>query len=256
MLRFKITSEFLAWLDAHDIATTRKATSHRWKPGDVVKYIHGTRLHRHSLFLHGQHIPSFGPFSYSFSLLPENTSVGSYCSIAANVRVMGPQHPTHYTSTSELLYRPQGLFARSLPAMNATEWQPLPANARSDAPVIIRHDVWIGQDCLLKQGIKIGTGAIIGAGAVVTKDVAPYAIMGGVPARFIRWRFPQPLAQRLLASQWWRYAIPLLPHLPWGDPDRLCDALEQAQAAEGLTPYQFDCGTIDQAIKQTAGTAD
>ena len=69
---------------------------------------------------------------------------------------------------------------------------------------VIENDVWIAANVCIKQGVTIGTGAVVGAGSVVTKDVPPYAIVAGVPARIIRYRFNEETIQKLLDSQWWR----------------------------------------------------
>jgi hypothetical protein len=69
--------------------------------------------------------------------------------------------------------------------------------------VRIGHDVWIGRSAIVLPGVDIGHGAVVGAGAVVTKSVPPYAIVAGNPARLIRHRFPEAVVQRLLACKWW-----------------------------------------------------
>ena len=71
--------------------------------------------------------------------------------------------------------------------------------------VVIGNDVWIGSDAILTGGIKIGDGAIILTGAVVTKDVPPYAIVGGVPAKPIRFRFSESQIEKLLQIKWWNW---------------------------------------------------
>lgn len=70
---------------------------------------------------------------------------------------------------------------------------------------VIGNDAWIGQDATIMRGLQIGDGAVIAASAVVTKDVPPYAIVGGNPARIIRYRFDPGIIQELLAIKWWRY---------------------------------------------------
>jgi phosphonate metabolism protein (transferase hexapeptide repeat family) len=69
--------------------------------------------------------------------------------------------------------------------------------------VRIGHDTWIGHGVVIMPGVHIGNGAVVGSNAVVTKDVAPYSIVGGVPAKVLRQRFPRAIAQALEATAWW-----------------------------------------------------
>ncbi|WP_458098513.1 CatB-related O-acetyltransferase [Roseomonas sp. WA12] len=94
----------------------------------------------------------------------------------------------------------------------------------------IGHDVWIGQDVLLAQGISVGHGSVIASGAVVTKDVPPYSIVGGTPARMLRPRFPTDLIERFLAVEWWNYAFTDIGHLGVTQPESF---LEEVQDAVG-----------------------
>lgn len=72
---------------------------------------------------------------------------------------------------------------------------------------VIGHDVWIGRKAIIMPGVKVGNGAIVGAGAVVTKDVPDYAIVAGVPAKIIKYRFPDLIIQELLSVKWWQYGL-------------------------------------------------
>lgn len=87
-----------------------------------------------------------------------------------------------------------------------------------NTPATIGHDVWIGDDVRLRSGIHIGTGAVIAAGSIVTRDVEPYAIVAGIPAKLVGYRFDKPLIKELLATQWWQYTpkdlMPLHPEDP------------------------------------------
>ncbi|WP_269799630.1 CatB-related O-acetyltransferase [Geodermatophilus chilensis] len=74
----------------------------------------------------------------------------------------------------------------------------------------IGNDVWIGNRVTILRGVHVGDGAVLAAGAVVTRDVPPYAIVGGVPARLIRWRFPEPIREALARSQWWTWPDELI----------------------------------------------
>jgi hypothetical protein len=93
--------------------------------------------------------------------------------------------------------------------------------------VEIGHDVWIGDGAFISRGVKIGTGAVIAARAVVTKDVAPYSIVAGIPARHIRYRFPKEVCQRLLSSAWFLKDLTGL-KLDYGDVPQCLDQIEAA----------------------------
>ena len=99
------------------------------------------------------------------------------------------EHPVNFASTS----------------MYISKYQDPNGNWDSVAnPPIIEDDVWIGCNATILQGVKIGTGAIVAAGAVVTKDVPPYAIVGGVPAKIIKYRFTEEQIKGLLKTEWWK----------------------------------------------------
>ncbi len=91
---------------------------------------------------------------------------------------------------------------------------------------MIGHDVWIGMDVLILEGITIGTGAVIGAQSLVTRDVPPYAIVTGSPAKVLRYRFEPHIIEGLLASQWWNLTPQQLAELPMEDPEKLLAELK------------------------------
>lgn len=137
------------------------------------------------------------------SKLP-NTSIGSFCSIADNVKVVYYTHPTSdFVSTSPVFFS-----IRRQCGITFVEKQSFDEELYIEGRhLIIGNDVWIGSDVTIKGGVKIGDGAIIAMGAVVCSDVPPYAIVGGVPAKVIRYRFSQDEINKLLAFKWWNQDI-------------------------------------------------
>lgn len=125
-----------------------------------------------------------------------NTEIGSFCSIASNVVIGGGMHPIDWVSTSPVFY-----VGRDSIKMKFSKHK-----RKEVKKTIIEHDVWIGQGVFIKQGVKIGTGSVIGMGSVVTKDVLPYSVVGGVPARVIKKRFDDEVISSLLKSKWWEFS--------------------------------------------------
>lgn len=141
------------------------------------------------------HNVNFGAYSYvgpRSRLI--NVSVGKFCSISWDCEIGLQSHPTNFISTSPIFFE----------KCNGTgsSWVPK-SNVSVELPVEIGNDVWIGARSMIMGGIEIGDGAVIAAGAVVTKDVPSYAVVGGVPARLIGYRFPEEIVDVLLKVKWW-----------------------------------------------------
>ena len=117
------------------------------------------------------------------------TTIGKFCSIAAHTRINPGNHPMQRASQSHFSYRSSAYFPDAQDDADFFAW-------RRSTPVTIGHDVWIGHGAVILPGRSIGTGAVVAGGAIVTKDVAPYAIVAGNPARPIRQRFPDAVARR------------------------------------------------------------
>ena len=137
-----------------------------------------------------------GSYTYiNRDALIQHATIGNYCSIAQDVVIGLGKHPLHLFATSPLFYRAKNplniqLIAHDLPF---DEYE----------HITIGSDVWIGARATIMHGINIGHGAVIAASAVVSKDVPPYAVVGGVPAKVIKYRFPEHVIAQLLDQKWW-----------------------------------------------------
>lgn len=220
------------------------------KTGAKLTFSEDTAIETYCGFFKGTTLPRrAGAFSYSNSGLHRLASMGRYCSIAAGVGVMGNGHPHSWVSISPFSYNSWRAHANIVDAIidaeQADSWPSLPFQTSEGAP-LIGNDVWIGQDVLLSQGITIGDGAVIAARAVVTRDVAPYTIVGGCPAKILRRRFPEELSERLLASQWWDYRFTDFTGMAFDKPHVFLDQLEEKVASGGIRPYRPQALTGDE----------
>lgn len=151
--------------------------------------------------LDAHHGVSIGRYSYGDilrpGLMPPGSEVGAYCSVGTGLIVRRRDHPVNRISQSPLFYNH---------ALGLTHGDTIPRDR--DNPLTIGHDVWIGDRVTILSGCaRIGNGAVIAAGAVVTRDVAAYTIVGGVPARRIRERFAPEVASRIEATRWWKLPL-------------------------------------------------
>lgn len=124
------------------------------------------------------------------------TTIGKFCSIAAHTRINPGNHPMQRASQSHFSYRASAYFDDAEDDADFFAW-------RRSTPVTIGHDVWIGHGAIILPGRTIGTGAVVAGGAVVTKHVPDYTIVAGNPARAVRRRFPEAIAERLKTLAWW-----------------------------------------------------
>ncbi|SDR31450.1 DapH/DapD/GlmU-related protein [Pseudovibrio sp. Tun.PSC04-5.I4] len=127
-----------------------------------------------------------------------DTVIGKFTAIASNVRLGPPNHPMERVSQHRFTYTPE--YYRGDKERDHTFF----ANRRANR-VLIGNDVWIGHGVTVLPGVTIGDGAILAAGAVVAKDVEPYMIVGGVPAKSIKPRFSKDITNRLLTLKWWNW---------------------------------------------------
>lgn len=162
------------------------------------KALLNSQIHKTSKVESGCHIVNSKMDSYSFcgyDCQIINCEIGRFSSIANNVVIGGAMHPVDWVSMSPVFYEGKDSVSKKF-------------SLHKRAPekiTIIEHDVWIGQNAMIKQGLKIGIGAVVGMGSVVTKDVEPYTIVAGNPAKVIKKRFNENTITELLESKWWEF---------------------------------------------------
>jgi len=185
---------------------------------------------------------TLGAFSYingNGSSAMYRCKIGRYCSIGEDVVIGPPEHPVDLLSTHPFTFaRPDHLpgfyavpeFAKLAPDATAAEL-PLPPWTE------LGHDVWVGAGGFVKRGVRVGHGAIVAAHAVVTRDVPPYAIVTGTPAKVMRLRFSDAIVERLLKLEWWNYD--LAPHkqaLDFSNVERVVEDISQLRDDGKLLP--------------------
>jgi phosphonate metabolism protein (transferase hexapeptide repeat family) len=140
-----------------------------------------------------------GDYSYTARYADIAYSVlGKFVNVAAFTRINPGEHPYHRASLHHFMYRSSYYWAGEPDEVAVFDW-------RRSRPVRVGHDSWIGHGAVIMKGVSVGNGAIIGASSVVTKDVPPYAVVAGAPARLVKWRHPHAVAERLQALAWWNW---------------------------------------------------
>ncbi len=177
----------------------------------LANSIHGFKAHRKSFvdrnsyfegynFVHEQAIISnstIGLFTYVNGKV-SNCQIGRFCSIGTSCIIGLRIHPTHWASTHPVFYSTKKQSGYTFSEDDYFEENKL---------ITIGNDVWIGTNAIVLDGVKIGDGAIVASGATVVKDVEPYAIVGGVPAKIIRSRYDSETIAKLLKLQWWNWPL-------------------------------------------------
>ena len=153
-----------------------------------------------------------GKFTFvnSGTTLFRGTEIGRFCSIGKNCEIGAFDHPIDWLSSSPIQYNIAMHFPDYVHSFKQQAY-------KRPASTIIGNDVWIGSLAIIKRGVIIGDGAIIAWGAVVIGDVPPYAIVGGVPAKILKYRFEPEIVEQLLSLKWWDMSAGKLQNLPWND---------------------------------------
>ncbi len=177
----------------------RRKTARRW----IINYINRTEggeyksMTLRELFRRHYGV-EIGRYTHGGCFVPGNydrfTKIGRYCSIARDTRAMNRNHPMDFKSMHAFFFNPKVGYCKK----DNVEYIPLE----------IGNDVWIGHQAIIMPHVRtIGDGAVIGAGAVVNKDVPPYAVVVGNPGRVVRFRFSEDRIKELLAEKWWEKDI-------------------------------------------------
>ncbi|MCH1884292.1 DapH/DapD/GlmU-related protein [Agrococcus sp. ARC_14] len=221
--------------------------------GQYLSYTEDLELEPYTTFYgSGRNVlHSVGAFSYTFGIESAHLiKIGRYCAVAKGLAVMGNDHPHQWAALSTVFYTnwiaTRDYVAASGSHMTRHFFEP-------PAPVCsIGNDVWIGENVTLARGVRIGDGAVVAANAVVTKDVAPYTIVGGVPAKIIKSRFPEELASRMQSTAWWRFGPDVISALPVDDPEKFVSEIETGRLAEEspYSPVPLTAKDIDEYAAQ------
>lgn len=145
-------------------------------------------------FLTNVHLGDYsytGPFDMIF-----HCNIGKFVSISYGVTIGAPEHNYHLLTTHSFIYNKE---------YNLLDEDQLIRNDKFDKPLNIGNDVWIGCNSTILRGVTIGDGAVIGANSLVNKDVPPFAIVAGCPARIIKYRFDQETINRIIHMEWWNW---------------------------------------------------
>ena len=143
-------------------------------------------------------VMAFNSSINDYTYVGENTrivyaEIGKFCSIASDCVIGGGSHPLEFVSTSPIFCQGRNILRKNFSSHKFFPYK----------NIVIGNDVWIGAGAYIKSGINIGNGAVIGAHAVVTKNVAPYSIVAGNPARVIKYRFERSVIDKLEIIRWW-----------------------------------------------------
>jgi acetyltransferase-like isoleucine patch superfamily enzyme len=233
-MRVRLTEDLIGLLRDKRVFFENNRKLHRLQPGQTLSFADDCEVEPYCAVLNGYAVPNIGCFSYSWSPVQPELSIGRYCSIARGLSLPAPRHPLESISTSLFTYdKSCSIVTSFLDDEKIDGYTSFIGNPQKPFPVI-HNDVWIGANVTLMPGISLGNGSVIAAGSVVTKDVADYAVVGGNPAKLIRYRFPEPLVGKFQQLQWWRFKFSDFAGLSITIPEQFIDEI----AAKDLTPFE------------------
>lgn len=201
--RITVDEETHSLLSKGNISLSWKASSPREFPA-VLSMDSEDVIEPYTGFFRGNNLCTMGAFSYSHSPVVPGMTIGRYCAISWGMKITGPKHPYEWATISNFTYDKNATNVTNYLRDNPGAFEHRSPKTLGPMPNI-GNDVWIGQDVSINRGITIGDGAIVAAFSVVTKDVPPYAIVGGNPARIIKYRFDEETIRNLETIKWWEH---------------------------------------------------
>jgi len=167
----------------------------------LIKKLHlraiiNSKIHKTSKICAGTQFVNSSMEKYSdigYDCIILNTEVGAFCSLGANIVIGGAPHTIDWVSTSPVFNENRDHLTKKFSKHKFDLFK----------KTIIGNDVWIGNNVMIKSGVTVGDGAVIGMGSIVTKDVPPYEIWAGNPARLLKKRFSQEIINELININWW-----------------------------------------------------
>ncbi|WP_217516076.1 CatB-related O-acetyltransferase [Vibrio metschnikovii] len=217
------------------LATPNNLLGHNAKLGGAKKNVFFEEgVNMQSPFIISSKYIFVGAYSYmnQGGYVRENTFIGRYCSIGRRVTISAGMHRVNGLTT----YPMRSTF-KSMPY----DPEDYLTSKNKRGFTIIESDVWIGDGAVILPGVTIGVGSVIAANAVVTKDVEPYAVVGGVPAKVISYRFNKETRDKLIASEWWELKMEQLEDMPINNIYQFLHIFDSSKAPESFETFKLIC---------------
>ncbi|TCZ59838.1 CatB-related O-acetyltransferase [Roseicella aquatilis] len=194
-------------------------------------------------------VDAIGAFTYlggSGAVFRHISSIGRFCAIAGSVITGSTEHPTNQLSPHPIFQGgwerewPQlaPFYSRNMKSIAASRHTWFDQSGSRLGLIRIGNDVWIGESVYVRRGVTVGDGAIIASRSVVVSDIEPYMIVGGVPARAVRRRVPERVAEHLLSTKWWDYGLSALEGCDFRDAEGAGERIAENIASGRARPWK------------------